>query len=420
MGFRGELNKDYKIEVYKNRSVYEANLMGKTGLVERIPVTFRKGNNNIDYISTSRLESYESCPSCFKQTFLDRTLDTSSYFTYFGTAYHAVNEEIINHYIETGEQIEPQCQKWWEKSPIHSHEKYLEFKQLLEDFWKRTRLDELPYYPIFAEKEFYMKWDGCKVPVNGIIDVICKSRKDEGVYYVLDWKSNFLPFTQEELTNSLQFRIYTMAVKEMFEDCKEVRCVYHMLRHEPQHCPIFTDRQLQDTKEYVVATVNQIVADTEFPECTNTYCEHRECRHTCEAYKKMMRLQDELGFDNDFDERDHWYALEKNAHNRRYEIDKKLKERITAEGELTHDGKVYAINPIKKMGVRYADLEKVLLANNRLDLTNGFVTIKDADALYKLIKALPKKDVMLQLQALQCFYDAFSTSSVSVKKIPKK
>lgn len=423
MGFKSELAKGYLAEAYKNRSVWECSLRTPQGLVERIPLRFKKGNNTIDYLSVSRIEAFSECPSMFKQVFMDRTLDTSSIFSDRGTIYHAVCERIGKHFIETGEQLDVDeiFDEEWGKGNISDFNEYNEMKGLVRKFWKTINLKTEQWEIIACEKEFlFYLSDG--TAISGIIDVIARDRKNPKCYWILDYKSNYLPFTNVELRNSLQFRTYSIALKEMYDDVEDIGCCYLMLRHERQMTPHFSQQDLDDTLHFLECASKQIKAETEFSPKLNNYCCYRDCRFTCPKYQQMMKMQEEMGFDNIYEEREHYYALEKNANAKRKELDKQIKTEIEEQKGCVDapNGKTYSINPIKRGVLDYNVVYKALLAINRLDLLNGFNDIKEPEAFLRMINVLDdSKYFLLKMQIMSAYRVTFNTSSVTRKRTQK-
>ena len=62
---------------------------------------------------------------------------------------------------------------------------------------------------------------------------------------------------------------------------------------------------------------------------------------------------------------------------------------------------------------RYDDVYRVLLSENRLDLLNGFVGIRDAKAFMRLCNA---QDMNLKMQLMGCSQNAYSTPYITKKR----
>ena len=62
----------------------------------------------------------------------------------------------------------------------------------------------------------------------------------------------------------------------------------------------------------------------------------------------------------------------------------------------------------------YDEVQKVLLVNNRLDLLNGFLSIKDSKAFSRLVSA---QDTGLKLQLAGCSHNAYSSPYITKKRV---
>ena len=202
---------------------------------------------------------------------------------------------------------------------------------------------------------------------------------------------------------------------------------YDLLYYGWQQCKEFTDDELKSAEEYVNNIYNQIISDTVWEEKLNNYCGYRECRHTCETYQKALRSGNISGVKYVIDDNTDWTkieherelmtALEKGAKNRRCELDNIMKYHI--EEEMKHgrkviiDGKELQLFANSQPVFRYEDVYRVLLTENRLDLLNGFLAIKDSKAFMRLCNA---QDMNLRMQLLGCSQNGYSTPYITKKR----
>ena len=96
-----------------------------------------------------------------------------------------------------------------------------------------------------------MDVDGCFV-INGFIDRI--DRVDTESVEVIDYKSNRMLFSREELANDLQVSVYALVAPLLYPWAKRVEFSFHMLRHGPfRQWTHRTADQLASTREYLRA-----------------------------------------------------------------------------------------------------------------------------------------------------------------------
>ena len=410
------------VEIYNNRSIQEADIVLPDGTrLERAEVVKKKMGNKADYISNSRIDSYSSCPRMFYQTFIEQTLDGSSVFTYRGTFMHRILELYVNQFLH-GEELDLEyciVQAMQEDENLEYGD-YSEVSQMVRDWLEVYPLDKWDFVPLHTEAEFVM--DFGEAHVSGIIDLLGVSKSNPKQLVIVDYKSNFLPFSPEDLENSLQLQLYSAVCKELFPEYESIKCQYFMIQCKKiQITPQYSDEQLEFCKQYIQTMDRRIKDDSEFKPKLNTYCCYRECRHTCPLYQKAIETGTKVEFGDEqklIDKRTYYYNLEKNASSARKEIDRTLKEYIKDNGAFIDDaGFQWSCTPIKKIVYDYKKLEKVLLAHNRLDLLNGFCEIRDPECFTLMVNKLD--DLFLKLDILGCQKTAYRAEAVSKKKVVK-
>lgn len=112
--------------------------------------------------------------------------------------------------------------------------------------------------------------------------------------------------------------------------------------------------------------------------------------------------------------REYIAALEKCAKNRKAELDAIMKthiEQSAQKGEkVIIDGNELQLYASSQPVYSYDEVQKVLLVNNRLDLLNGFLSIKDSKAFSRLVSA---QDIGLKLQLAGCSHNAYSSPYIT-------
>lgn len=118
------------------------------------------------------------------------------------------------------------------------------------------------------------------VPVVSMIDRIDKISDDE--YEVYDYKTNIIPFTRDEVDESKQLCIYSMAVKSHFA-AENVKCIYDLFRHGRQSTE-FSDEDTEAIRSYIV-NLWFTVKEWEFAAAElNQYCCWCNKRLVCPIY----------------------------------------------------------------------------------------------------------------------------------------
>ena len=260
-----------------------------------------------------------------------------------------------------------------------------------------------------------------------IVDYAGIKKKNPKVGILRDYKTNRMPFTTAELQSSLQLRIYQIVLKRhLLPEVERWISGYDLFYYGWQQCKQFTDDDLKSAEDYVNNIYNQIINDTVWEERLNDYCGYRECRHTCQTYQKALKAGNISGIPyvvGNIDwvalehERELMTALEKNAKNRKFELDNLMKNHIEEEMKngrnVIIDGKELQLYANSQPFFRYEDVYRVLLTENRLDLLNGFLTIKDPKAFMRLCNA---QDTQLKMQLLGCSQNGYSSPYITKKR----
>lgn len=427
------LNKDnLKLEIFRNRSEMEAQITLDTGeVISRIPVSWKKREGKLDYLSVSKIQSYEQCPACFYYEYISEEtahIDNANYFTKFGSILHEVAEIMVKTYRDTGIVLDVvnTLNDVWKRYDLTGIDTYEEAKDLLKTYFKANPVDTRKDKPILIEKEWRGELGGCTFGL--IVDYAGIRTNNNKIGILRDYKTNRMPFTTAELASSLQLRIYQIVLRRhLLPEVEKWISGYDLFYYGWQQCKEFTDDDLKSAEDYVNNIYNQIINDTVWEEKLNKYCGYRECRHTCSTYQKALHNSQISNTpyiksqDTDWvaleHEREYLISLEKNAKNRKMELDTLMKEHIEdnlRDGKTTViDGQELQLYANSQPFFRYDDLYRVLLTENRLDLLNGFLTIKDPKAFMRLVKA---QDMGLQMKLMSCSQNGYSAPYITKKR----
>lgn len=423
-----------QLEIFRNRSEMEADITLKdTGeVVKRVPVTWKKRGGKLDYLSVSKMQSYEQCPACFYHEYISEEtahVDNSNYFTKFGSILHEVAEIVVRTYRDNGITLDPVVvlNDVWKRYDLTGFDAYEEAKSLIVPYFQTNPVDTRADIPVLIEEEWRGELGGCTFGL--IVDYAGIKKKNNKVGLLRDYKTNRMPFTTAELASSLQLRIYQLVLKRhLMPEVERWISGYDLFYYGWQQCREFTDDDLKSAEDYVNNVYNQIINDTVWEERLNNYCGYRECRHNCESYQKALRegnvsnVQYLISTDTDwtavYRDMRQMMALEKNAKNRKAELEGMLKHHIEESmknGEsVVIDGNELQLYSNSQPFFRYEDVVRVLTVENRLDLLNGFLGIRDAKAFMRLCNA---QDMQLKMQLLGCSQNGYSSPYITEKRV---
>lgn len=428
------LGKDnIKLEIFRNRSEMEAQItIQDTGeVIDRIPVSWKAREGKLDYLSVSKIQSYEQCPACFYHEYLSEEtthVDNSNYFTKFGSILHEVAEIIVKTYRDNGiiRDTEQVFNEVWKKYDLTGFDAYEEAKSLITTYFKINPVDQRSDIPVLIEKEWRGELGGCTFGL--IVDYAGVKKNNNKIGVLRDYKTNRMPFTTADLQSSLQLRIYQIVLRRhLMPEVERWISGYDLFYYGWQQCKEFTEDDLKSAEDYVANIYHQITSDTVWEEKLNNYCGYRECRHTCKTYQnalkngKISNVQYVINENTDWSaiehEREEMIALEKNAKNRKSELDNimryHIEEVMKQGGKVIIDGKELQLYSNSQPVFRYEDVYRVLLTENRLDLLNGFLSIKDSKAFMRLCNA---QDMNLRMALLGCSQNGYSSPYITKKR----
>lgn len=422
-----------KLEIFRNRSEMEAQitLLNTGEKVTRVPVKWKSRAGKLDYLSVSKIQSYEQCPACFFHEYISEEtahVDNANYYTKFGSILHEVVEVIVKAYMKHGIVLptESVFNDTWRKYDLTGFGAFEEAKGLAVNYFNTNPVDQRDDIPEVVEEEWRGELGGCTFGMQ--IDYAGRKKKNPSIGILRDYKTNRMPFTPAELSSSLQLRIYQIVLRRHFmQDILRWISGYDLFYHGWQQCKEFTDDDLKNAEEYVADTYHQIITDTVWEEKLNPYCGYRECRHTCSKYKEAIRnsaisgVKYVINEDTDWEqiekEREYCASLEKNAKNRLAELNDIMKyhieESLKSGKKVIIGDKELQLTASSTPSYRYDDVNRVLLCNNRLDLLNGFTTIRDMRGFDRLVKA---QDMDLRLQLTGCMQNSYSTPYITKKR----
>ena len=248
--------------------------------------------------SHSRLSSFEQCPLKFKFRYIDKIKPDiqQSIEGFLGNKVHNTLEwiykEVANGKIFQLDEILQFYINEWRKDfnpeiKIVKQENNSEYyfnqgiKFLIDYFLEHTPFKD---NTIACEKRIFINLDKeGKYKLQGFIDRLVH-HKDTNIFEIHDYKTGGFLKSQEELDNDRQLALYSIGIKDMFEDVKDVHFVWHFLAFNKKMKSQRTNEQLEILKQEIIQLINKIENATEFPACPSILCKWCEFRSYC-SYK---------------------------------------------------------------------------------------------------------------------------------------
>lgn len=250
--------------------------------------------------SHSRISSFENCPLRYRYRYIDEIKrDVEGVEAFVGKVVHEVLEALYT-------------------DPARARAAGAgAFIRLFQDIWQRRLTPAVrivrenmtieDYRALGARcvESFYRRHHpfeggevlGCEIKVEfsldredryrmlGFIDRV--DRLAPGVLEIHDYKTGGLP-RAGALKTDRQLALYEMAVRERWEDVKEVRHVWHYLAHEKEFVEIRTRDDLGRTRLATIKAIQSIEAMTEFPARRSPLCSWCEYRDICPEWEGRL------------------------------------------------------------------------------------------------------------------------------------
>lgn len=300
-------------------------------------------------LSYSRLSRYEQCPLSFKLHYIDRKSSQPNDPMKFGKAVHATLERLVREAVdaeETGPLSEERAfelyRQEWARERLAGAELFKEGTDIVRSFVADEGV--LDHQDVLAlEKKFQLTFERFKV--IGYIDRV--DRVDDETVRVIDYKTNRVLFTRDEVASSLQLSLYHIAARTLWPWAKKVELRFHMLRQGIRLDTTRTTEDLQAARAYVITLGEQSETDGEYPAKLNTNCIYCDHRMQCPAYAEAVKGKREVVC-NDLEdlelvaqEREEVATLAKILDSRKKELDKVLRAQLEGRDELVLAGVRY-------------------------------------------------------------------------------
>ena len=372
-----------------------------------------------EHLSFSRLSRFETCPLSYKLHYIDKQQPEPGLPLRFGKLIHAVVERLVREAVvdeRSGPLSEDRAltlyREAWTAEGLAGVDVFQEGLEILQRFVRDQGV--LEHRDVLAvEKEF-------RLPVGpftvlGYIDrVDCV---DGETVEIIDYKTNRLLFSRDEVDSSLQMSLYDLAARRLWPWVKKVKLTFWMLRHGIRQQTERTPEQLNGALAYVETLGKQTEIATHYPPRLNTNCSYCDHRSNCPAYADALRGKREFLCEDLADleavarEREEVARLAKALYARKEELEDILKAHLKEQDQLVLGGvryRMYATTsldyPIEPTLTLLGDATG--LAREALLEKLGAIDKKALDALLKSLgKKLDKPRVSLLKAELEAHAD---------------
>jgi RecB family exonuclease len=374
-----------------------------------------------EHLSFSRLSRFETCPLSYKLHYIDKQQPEPGLPLRFGKLIHAVVERLVREAVvdeRSGPLAEDRAltlyREAWTAEGLAGVDVFQEGLEILQRFVRDQGV--LEHRDVLAvEKEF-------RLPVGpftvlGYIDrVDCV---DGETVEIIDYKTNRLLFSRDEVDSSLQMSLYDLAARRLWPWVKKVKLTFWMLRHGIRQQTERTPEQLNGALAYVETLGKQTEIATHYPPRLNTNCSYCDHRSNCPAYADALRGKREFLCEDLADleavarEREEVARLAKALYARKEELEKILKTHLKHKDELVLAGVRYRMFNAERLDYPLeATLDALARATGKspAELITALATV-DNKALDDFLKKLAKETDKNRVALLKAELEAGATKT---------
>jgi len=153
----------------------------------------------------------------------------------------------------------------------------------LERSWSIVE-DLIKKYPHATWKRIYVDLDpNGKYKLVGYIDRLVHNPGN--IFEIHDYKTGSLK-SQEELNKDRQLALYSIAIRDTFDEVNEVDLIWHFLDHNEVMKSRRTLEQLEHLKKEIIEIINKIESTKDFYPKTGALCHWCEFQSKCPAFQE--------------------------------------------------------------------------------------------------------------------------------------
>ena len=255
--------------------------------------------------SHSRLGTFQQCKFKYKLQYIDKVKvdipDTVE--TFMGGWVHNALEKLYSDLqheklISKEELLDYFEENWtknWVDKIIINSKDYTQENYLL--MGKRFISDYYDHYKPFDQvrtigletQDFLHLENGNSYHIR--IDRLAKDSDNN--YYVCDYKTNKKLKDQGELDEDKQLAMYSLWVRDKFDDVKDVKLVWYFLAHDKEMVSERSDEQLLSLNQDVESLIEVVESTTEFPTHVTPLCNWCIYKQVCPEWKHELEVESE-------------------------------------------------------------------------------------------------------------------------------
>ena len=247
--------------------------------------------------SHSRLSAFEQCPLKFKFQYIDKLIPEikQTIEGFLGSKIHETLEWVYNHCQKEKLQLDEIINYFiilWNKdfdseikiiNESYTQEHYFNegIKFLVNYFVRNSPFQD---NTIATEKKIIIALDEDKeYIIQGYIDRLVHN-KDTNIFEIHDYKTGNFMKSQEELDNDRQLALYSLGIKQNYENVADVHLIWHFLAFDKKIISKRTDEQIDNLKKEIIELINKIEHTREFTSNPSVLCKWCGFKKYCQGF----------------------------------------------------------------------------------------------------------------------------------------
>lgn len=257
--------------------------------------------------SPSKLSVYKNCPRRYQYRYVDKiSRQRKTVEAFLGTCVHSAFETLYDSLAhgkrltleETVAVFEAEWDKNWAGDiELRGNFAPADWKGLGRDCVRLYYDANAPFdkdRTVAVEKRigFPLLVNGQEIRIEGFIDRLALGQAD-GAFEIHDYKTGKTLPTQADVDEDWQLALYDAAVRHEWPDTKDVRLIWHYVRHGKALVSRRTPEQIDELKKEVAELIATIKSDHEFAPRQSALCDWCEYKDLCPLFahsEKMSRL----------------------------------------------------------------------------------------------------------------------------------
>jgi putative RecB family exonuclease len=253
--------------------------------------------------SHSKLSTFEQCKLRYKFRHIDKIkVIETTIEAFLGKTVHSTLEWL---YLQVKEKKIPTIEETINYYSNNWTENYKDSIKIIrqnlttKDYFNKGVQFLIDYYfkhkpfednTLEVEKRIVLELDKQgKYKIQGYIDRLVHNLENNELE-IHDYKTaNSIP-TKDKIEDDRQLALYSIAIKELFGQDKEVLLIWHYLAHNQKITSRRTNEQLEELKQDIINLINEIESTTEFPSNKSILCDWCEYKSICPEFVKQKTL----------------------------------------------------------------------------------------------------------------------------------